>query len=1559
MTRWLSSRSRLVPALAALALGAGILPANATAAEPQPPSRVDAMSQVEGGPEVASASSLVPFACEPVLYQSAKAGSSQYLFRYTLNGTTGFTLERIGDAYGRLNGMGYNTRDNYIYGNIEGNLVRLGSNGAIEVVDNAAGLSGHNSGDFWGPDILISAPATTNNWKKIDLTNPDNPQVSNFTLSGTTYTASDIAILGNTAYAIHDNGSGLFVIDLLQQTIRMKSLTGLSGPAGGFGAAFADSLGNLFFHRNGGHVWRILATDLAKSPVPISMVGDIPKYNDNGTLRTLEIPNDGASCADAQSPYSATIASEASSSISASSATLTASVNPQNLSTTATVCYSASPTTSGGALQGCTESGQAGNASTANPLIGTSSVPLDPITLSGLTPRTTYYWQVKTVSDYAITYGAVQSFTTTGVPVVTTQPVSAVGTTTATVNGIVNPGGLSTTVEFCVGTASDLTGCSSEAAAQSPLAAGTSDTSVSSTLSGLAPGTRYYARVDTTNTDGSASGNIVSFTTSAPPQATINSATDITSSDARLNATVNPQGSVTSVSFCYGTAADFTGCTPVSAAESPLIAVDANLTVTADLTGLSAATTYFVRATAANGNGTTVSNSGSFTTDPTPLVVTTTTGALTTGVVGTPYSRTLSAAGGVAPYTWSVTAGALPAGLSLNSVTGVIAGTPTTAGISSFTIGVTDGNALDDAKAFSMSVVAQPVATASAVTSVATTSATLNGAVNPGNLLTTVNFCVGTSIDLSGCTVIAADESPLAIATASSTVSAGISGLTPGTTYYARVQAANSAGGGTSPVVSFTTTAAPAVTTGAATFRDKAGEAILNASVDTRGADTTVSFCWGTTPTLVGCTSAAASQSPLSGGSSTVNVTRTVTALSLGVTYYFNVTAINAAGTTVGSTVEFTMPTSTAPTPTVTSVSPNTGDAAGGESITITGTNFSTTGIGVTVSIGGLTATVINTTSTGITVTTPPGVVGAADVIVSNNDGQAVRATGAFIYNSASFTLTYDGNGATAGAAPVDGTSYTYGSNVTVTGAGTLARAGHEFLGWNTAANGSGTTVLVGAGLTITGNTTLYALWAVALTVAPSVTPSVVSFGSLATDAGASPAQTVTITNAGGRAISVSSGGIFVTGTAASDFSISGGTCAPSGVIASGSSCTIEVVFDPSVVGTRSASVLVATTAGTVTVALSGTGTTPTPTPAPNPTPAPVLAAGPPVDVTAAPGDGRVSVSWKPPVSSGSFPITNYRMRAAPGGASCVVAVPATSCVIEGLINGVAYTVVGQALTGAGWGAASSPSAPVVPSGSAQPVPQPGRLPGPVPAGSVKVMIDGQVDPQATATADGNSAVVVVSGDYTVNAGALDPAGRVLPLGEGNQVQPMVGQRIEVSGARFHPSTYAAVYVHDPDGDASPVLGKPVIIGAVLVDDSGMFTGAWVLPDEVVAGEYVLQVVGTTMRLEALSANLGMTVQQSLDRSIRISGERMVPRALARRVFVTGVTENLDGQLVQARVKLRGETTYRQGSMRMVRDGGFSWQRRTKKKVYVYFETVSSDSERVRSNRIILRQVGR
>lgn len=82
------------------------------------------------------------------------------------------------------------------------------------------------------------------------------------------------------------------------------------------------------------------------------------------------------------------------------------------------------------------------------------------------------------------------------------------------------------------------------------------------------------------------------------------------------------------------------------------------------------------------------SNSNSNPPGSSPLITTST---LPAGVVNTAYSATIAATGGTTPYSWSVTSGSLPAGLSLSS-SGTISGTPTTAGTSSFAVQVRDSN---------------------------------------------------------------------------------------------------------------------------------------------------------------------------------------------------------------------------------------------------------------------------------------------------------------------------------------------------------------------------------------------------------------------------------------------------------------------------------------------------------------------------------------------------------------------------------------------------------------------------------------------------------------------------------------------------------------------------------------------------------------------------------------------------------------------------------------------------------------------------------------------------
>jgi uncharacterized repeat protein (TIGR02543 family) len=79
------------------------------------------------------------------------------------------------------------------------------------------------------------------------------------------------------------------------------------------------------------------------------------------------------------------------------------------------------------------------------------------------------------------------------------------------------------------------------------------------------------------------------------------------------------------------------------------------------------------------------------------------------------------------------------------------------------------------------------------------------------------------------------------------------------------------------------------------------------------------------------------------------------------------------------------------------------------------------------------------------------------------------------------YTVTYNGNTNTSGNTPTDASSpYTAGSTVTIlgnSGSPVFAKTGFTFSGWNTAADGSGTSYSPGNTFAISTNTTLYARW--------------------------------------------------------------------------------------------------------------------------------------------------------------------------------------------------------------------------------------------------------------------------------------------------------------------------------------------------------------------------------------------------------------------------------------------------------------------------------------------------
>ena len=94
---------------------------------------------------------------------------------------------------------------------------------------------------------------------------------------------------------------------------------------------------------------------------------------------------------------------------------------------------------------------------------------------------------------------------------------------------------------------------------------------------------------------------------------------------------------------------------------------------------------YTITVTDADGIAATAATSGSITVG---VIITSTPSADT--VVGRAYSQTNVASNGVAPYTYSVPVGAVPAGTTLDPTSGTVSGTPTTAGPISYTIRVTD-----------------------------------------------------------------------------------------------------------------------------------------------------------------------------------------------------------------------------------------------------------------------------------------------------------------------------------------------------------------------------------------------------------------------------------------------------------------------------------------------------------------------------------------------------------------------------------------------------------------------------------------------------------------------------------------------------------------------------------------------------------------------------------------------------------------------------------------------------------------------------------------------------
>ncbi len=281
------------------------------------------------------------------------------------------------------------------------------------------------------------------------------------------------------------------------------------------------------------------------------------------------------------------------SSLTASNATLNALINPNEAATT--VYFLWGPTSA---------YGQTNMTSLA---MGYTAVPVAD-GLSNLLTGTVYHYEILGSNSVGVTPGGDQVFTTSaGAPAATTLPASTIASTSAILNGMVNPYGAATAAWFQYGVTTNYGSFS----ATNNLGAMNATLAVSILISSLVPGTTYHFQLLAANSVGVTNGVDATFTTAiATPDVTVSAASLISPTNATLNGTVNPNGDFTTAYFQYGLTTNYGSFS----ATNLLAATNTTLAVSSLISNLGPATTYHYQLVAANSAGATNSADVSFTT---------------------------------------------------------------------------------------------------------------------------------------------------------------------------------------------------------------------------------------------------------------------------------------------------------------------------------------------------------------------------------------------------------------------------------------------------------------------------------------------------------------------------------------------------------------------------------------------------------------------------------------------------------------------------------------------------------------------------------------------------------------------------------------------------------------------------------------------------------------------------------------------------------------------------------------------------------------------------------
>ena len=737
-----------------------------------------------------------------------------------------------------------------------------------------------------------------------------------------------------------------------------------------------------------------------------------------------------------------TVVTNSATDIVATRATLNGSINPASATTTAaSFCYGTTNTDANadGALDTCASV-------TASPasLTGNSAKNIS-VVVDGLTAGSTYYFQAVGARTGGTTvYGAIRSFVA-GNPLAITSNATGIGldggvggTFKATLRGAIKSNGIDTTPKFCYGTTN--TDANSDGAIDTctlvttdvatVLAATTSPASILKEVNTLTAGQMYYFQTVAEGAGGRTTyGAVYSFKAAAAPTATTTAATTVTADGAALNGTIVDNGDPALGYFCFSNSdsnREISGILDSCLGGIRAATLSAGA-ASFSINGLKPGTRYYYQIVGENGSGTAYGTILNFTT-----------------LAGPPSATTL---------------------------------TP----------------------------------------SVSATTSTLHGEVQSLGADTTVKFCHTTSATqtvpgiLDDCADVTKifNGSPVTILGSNSdteSVSLDTTGLTAATVYYFQVKATNSQGSTYGAVLSYVA-GAPTVLTLAAT-NVQTTTATINGSVLPNGSNVTaVKYCYlaasdnplvDPTGGIADCFGGTPSVTPVNAPTTSIlGTTATVTSeplnltsLSPGSTYFFQIMATNARGTSYGDVLSFTVGVPVVTTggingfplsdrATVTGVLNPTGDLNAVPSFCLSQNDDEGSTPGLLAScaqyeVANLASGITAPATTDINISyafigLSPNTTYYYQAIVDGANADNIGEIKSFTTSQA--VITFNNNtGAGTMSAQISPTKVAITTN-------TFTKSGHTFAGWNTLADGTGTSYADNADYTFDSDVTLFAQW--------------------------------------------------------------------------------------------------------------------------------------------------------------------------------------------------------------------------------------------------------------------------------------------------------------------------------------------------------------------------------------------------------------------------------------------------------------------------------------------------